>query len=380
MVVNYINSLCILPVMKKLKIKNMGINDMKFAIILLFLFVMNRCSLSAQTLYVDIHKGNDSASGAIASPLKSLQKAVAMAEGFSGEEPVTIKLAPGLYELTGRLDLQTKNNGNGIAKYTFEAAIMPDDSMWSPASMPVIQSLSGNNNQKYFDHCSGIFADRANVCIQGVKFIGNPNPAVEYYYPVEKDTTGLNSLEILQCYFIGDRYGAPIQGALYVQGPGLRIDHCIFYCCKNVTLGFQNLRGFSITHSIIYGAYEAAIWYGEYTKNLPEPPFEFRNNVVAHCRYFWAATPGRNHAYYHFDHSLICENDNYVGMQNGKGGVMPLPLKEKYSETGVRKVGKVKLVEVRTEGFPWNYLNLASDSDGKDIGAGIFKKQKPGHH
>jgi len=349
---------------------------MKTSLTLLLVLFGLSGRLSAQTLYVDGQKGSDSARGIISAPLKSLQKAVEIAKDFSGNEPVTIKLGPGLYELTDRLNIETRNIGNNATKYTLEAVIMPDDTAWKPWLMPIIQSVSFNNNKQYFDHCAGIMAERANVCIRGLKFTGNTNPAVAYYYPIEKDTTTLTNLEISQCYFIGDRYGSVIQGAAYVQGPGIHVDHCIFYGCKNAVLGFQNLGDFSVTHTIIYGAYECAIWYGEYFTKGSESPFNFSDNIVSHCRYFWAATKGHDHAYYQFKHSIISDNEHYVGMQDGHGGVIPLPAPETYTENDIRKTAKIKLVEVQTDGFPADYLNLAQGSDGFDLGAGLFKSPK----
>jgi hypothetical protein len=343
---------------------------------LLVIALFAGCCVVAQTIYVDAQKGSDGAKGTVNAPLASLQQAAALARQFSGNEPVTIKLGPGLYELHDQLKIETKNGGNDAAKYTLEATIMPDAKEWKPGLMPVIQSVSPNNDKQSFDHCAGILADRANVCIRGLKFVGNTNPAVEYYYPIEKDTTTLNNIEISQCYFIGDRYGAVIQGGAYVEGPGIHVDHCIFYGCKNAVLTFQNLEGFSLTHTIIYGAYECAVWYGEYSKSGPEKQFNFSNNVVSHCSYFWAGTRGHDHAYYQFHHSVICDNENYVGMQDGNGGVMPLPSKESYHENDIRKIGIIKLIEVHVDGFPQNYLNLAPDSAGKDIDAGIFKSLK----
>jgi hypothetical protein len=308
--------------------------------------------------------------------LRTIRKAVEIAEDFSGDEPVTIKLGPGLYLLDACLSLKTRNIGNDAAKYTIEAMVMPDDKDWKPWLMPVIQSISINNDKQYFDHCAGILADRANVCIRGLKFTGNANPAVEYYYPVEKDTTTLNSIEISQCYFVGDRYGAVVQGAAYVEGPGIHVDHCIFYGCKNAVLAFQNLSDFSMTHSIIYGAYECAVWYGEISHKGPEKPFTFSDNVVTHCRYFWAATQAHDHSYYQFNRSIICDNENYVGMQDGRGGVMPLTESETYKENNINKTGNIKLVEVKTDGFPIDYLNLAPGSDGTNLEAGLFKIAK----
>lgn len=257
------------------------------------------------------------------------------------------------------------------APYVLEAAIMPDDKDWKPWLMPVIESVSPNNDKKYFDHCAGIMAERANVSIRGLKFVGNANPAVEYYYPIIRDTLTLKNLDISQCYFIGDKYGSVMQGAIYAEGPGIHVDHCIFYGAKNAVLVFENISDFSITHTIIYGAYECAVWYGF---KEADQPFVFSDNIVSHCSYFWAGSKDLDHSSYMFSHSLICENDHYVGTQNGQGGVADLPVKIAYKETAVRKTGMVKLVEVKTEGFPQKYLNLTPDSEGQDIGAGIFKK------
>ncbi len=321
------------------------------------------CShIHAQTLYADAKKGGG-----------ELQKAVASANQYPNGTPVTIKIAPGLYTLSDILKIESVH-GN-TAPYVLEALVMPDDSNWTPASMPVIESISGNNDRNFFDHCAGIDVERANITIRGIKFVGNANPAVDYYYPVVRDSLLLNNLNISQCYFIGDRYGSVVQGAIYAEGPGIHVDHCIFHDCKNAVLVFEKIRDFSLTHSIIYGAYECAVWYGY---KDPDEPFVFSDNIVSHCNYFWASSKGLDHSSYRFYHSLICENEHYVGVQNGQGGVVSLDSNTTYAETNVRKSGSVKLVEVKTEGFPHNYLNLSADSDGTDIEAGIFMAVKSG--
>jgi hypothetical protein len=63
-------------------------------------------------------------------------------------------------------------------------------------------------------------------------------------------------------------------------------------------------------------------------------------------------------------------------MQDGRGGVVSLPEPAKYKENYVDKTAKIKLVEVQTDGFPINYLNLAPGSDGIDLNAGLFKIAK----
>jgi len=324
----------------------------------------------SQTFYVNAISGNDAANGSEANPLLTLQKAVVLAKQSASDKPVTIKIAPGLYVLNTQLKIESGKGRNDTSKYALEAIVMPDEAAWTPNHMPVIASISPDNTYKNFSHCAGVEVDRENVCIRGLKFVGNPNPAANYYYPIEKDTTLLKNLEISQCYFTGDKNGAPVQGAIYAEGQAIHVDHCIFYDCKNAVLAFEKVSDLSITHCIIYGAYEAAVWYGY---QEPDKPFIFSDNIVSHCNYFWASSKGLDHSVYAFNNSLICENEHYIGMQNGKGGVVDLAASESYKETRIRKSGKVLLTEVKTEGLPHNYLNLAPGSDGQDIQAGIFK-------
>jgi hypothetical protein len=315
-------------------------------------------------------KGNDENKGTSTLPLKSLEKAVFMAKNTSGHEALTIKIAPGLYMLSDKLTIESEAGGD-INQYTIEALVMPKDSIWTPYAMPVIGSVSPNNDKKYFDHSIGILVARANVKIRGLKFIGDANPSVYYYYPVSKDTVSLPNLNISDCYFIGDRYGSVVQGAIYAEGPGIHVDHCIFYGCKNAVLVFENVRDFSLTHSIIYGAYECAVWYGG---KEPDQPFLFSNNIISHCHFVWSAAKGLDHSGYVFNHSLISDNENYVGEQNGEGGVIPYATKPVFKENDIRHSGTVRLVEVKTDELPHNYLNLTPDSDGKDLSAGIDRR------
>jgi len=331
-------------------------------------------SLRAQTLYVDPLKGSDAAAGTAGAPLASLQKAVTLAKDFSGSRPINIKLSPGLYELTGPLKIETKNGGNEAATYTLEALVMPDDTAWKPRSTPVIQSVSADNINTYFTHCAGFDVLRNNVSFKGLKFLGNANPAVWYYYPIERDSAKLKNVEVSQCYFIGEKDSAPIQGAVYMEGgDGVHLDHCVFYGCKNAVLVFFSARNFSLTHSIIYGCYEAGVWYG--IKTEPDAAFDFNNNVFSHCNYFWASAKGGDHPLYRFNNSLISGNTNYLGIHND-GRLSPLQEKGTHTETGISKTGEVILVQNSAEVIPHDYLQLAPNSAGSDIDAGIFKLHK----
>jgi hypothetical protein len=130
----------------------------------------------------------------------------------------------------------------------------------------------------------------------------------------------------------------------------------------------KGIKDLSITNSIIYGAYESAVWFGD-----SNAPFVFKNNIVTHCNFFWVR-PNNIQPAYTFSNSLITENDNYMGYI--ANDLIPAS-KSNLTEKSIRKTGKVVLVEIKTErSQPHNYLNLAPGSAGNDLHAGIFKKEK----
>ena len=199
-----------------------------FSFLVMFLFIFTN-RLGAQTIFVDAIKGRDEAKGTIADPFASLEKAIALANGFSGNEPVTIRIFPGLYSLQHQLAIRTGKIAADTVKYTIEAVVMPDDPDWQPTSMPVIQSVSPDNSTTQFVHAVGFLVAKNNVSFRGLKFLGNANPSVRYYYPITREDETSKGLEISQCYFIGEKNSAPIQGAVWAHGAGTKIDHCIFY-------------------------------------------------------------------------------------------------------------------------------------------------------
>lgn len=188
--------------------------------------------------------------------------------------------------------------------------------------MPVIQSASAYNTHLYFNHCAGFGIKRSNVCIRGLKFVGNANPATPYYYPVERDSASLENLEVSQCYFIGEKNSSPVQGALYVQGAGIHVDHCIFYGCN----------------------------------------------------YLWFEVKAANLGSYKLNNSLISRNEHTLAGQDKNGGLIPFTGKETYQANGIRTSGEVLLIDVKMDGLPKDYLNLLPASAGYDLHAGIFKK------
>ncbi len=141
----------------------------------------------AQTLYVDPSKGHDEAEGTMTEPLASLQKAVARANQFAGDQPTTIKVAPGHYLLQAVLRIESPMGAT--APYVLEAAIMPDDKDWKPWLMPVIESVSPNNDKKYFDHCAGIMTGRELMSRSGAQIYRQCQPGGGVTrYPIVRDT------------------------------------------------------------------------------------------------------------------------------------------------------------------------------------------------
>lgn len=346
---------------------------MKKAYVLFIICLVFGGYTRGQILYIDAVKGNDGAGGGQTDPVASLEKAVLLARNFNAGEPVTFKIAPGLYILTRQLEIGSAKEPEDTGRYTFEAVVMPNDSGWKPSLMPVIQSISANNTYQHFRHCAGFEIKRNNVCIRGLKFVGNANPATAYYYPIERDSASLRDLEVSQCYFIGERNSSPVQGAMYVQGADIHVDHCVFYGCKNALLVFDSIKGLVVTHSIIYGAYEAAVWHGDRSKSFQDVPFTFENNIVYGCNYFWREVKPSNLSLYTFRNSLISGNGHILAEMDKNGGLIPFTGKETYKADGILTSGVVMLSDVKTEGLPKDYLNLLPASAGYDLHAGIFK-------
>ncbi len=330
------------------------------------LLVSSCTRTTAQTIYVDAVNGKDGASGSVNDPLSSLENAITTANGFTGNEAVTIKLAPGLYVLPHKQIIKTGRTADDTAKFTIEAISMPDDADWQPGKMPVIQSVAPVNSDFQFKHCVGLLVAKSNVSLKGLKFVGNASPGVAYYYPITRENENLNGLEVSQCYFIGEKSSTRLQSGMWTHGTGIHVDHCIFYGCRNAMVLIKNIKDFSLTYSIIDGAYESGIWFGG-----SDAPFIFSNNIVTHCNFVWVRPQGIQ-PHYTFSDSLFTENDGYMGYI--ANDLIPAD-KSNLTENGIRKTGHVTLIEIKTEPFqPHSYLNPVPGSDGADLHAGIFKK------
>ena len=342
-----------------------------FSSLLTIVLISGSTLIFGQTIYISSLKGQDSASGTINLPVKTLDEAVKRANKFSGNEAVTLILGPGLYTVTHKLIINTSTLSAAKATFTIEALTMPDDKSWKPADIPVIGSISPDNSTYEFPHCELFFIGQSNVTIKGVKFIGNPNNQVRNYYPIRRENKTLTGLNVSQCFFIGEANSAPIQSSFWASGSGIHVDHCIFHDSKIAFVLGNSVNDFSLTHSIIDGAYNTAIWYG-FAGTLPK--FLFKNNVITNC-YFVMVYPVENgQPNYTFSDSYISGNKNYLGnYPKAQDRFFAEPNKH-IKEVNIHKKEAVKFIAVEDDGIAKDNLNLTKTSPGNVTGAGIFIK------
>jgi hypothetical protein len=355
--------------MKTQFLKN-KMNHCMMALALLVILLSSPTMSYGQTLYVSVEKGNDHATGAKGGPLQTLDAAIAKANKFSGNEPVKIILGPGLYTVTHKLMINTAGR-LGKESFTIEALIMPDDKVWQPADLPVIVSITGNNSDYEFPHCEGLLIGQGNVTIRGLKFIGNPNNKVRNYYPIRRQDKTLTGLTVSQCYFIGEANSSPIQSSFWACGAGIHVDHCIFHNSKIAFVLGDGVNDFSLTHSIIDGAYNTAIWYG-FAKTTAK--FTFKNNVITNCYYVMVYPVEDGQPTYTFSNSYITGNANYLGNYPKAQDKFIAEVNQHIREVNIHKNGLIKFENVADDGITKDNLNLSATSAGKSTGAGIFSK------
>ena len=266
-------------------------------ILILSVLIFLAGNIQGQTIYVDVKNGNDDNLGTKELPVQSLFKAADIAN--SNEEGNTIiKLTPGFYVLTDKV-VFNNSKYNESERLVVEAEIMPDDSAWSPYSMPVITSVAGNSLNFGFDCCLGLNIEVNHATIRGLKFTGNSNPDVYYYYAIGRSNMDLKDLVVSQCMFVGDRDASPIQAAGLIHGDEINVDHCIFNNCKNTFVYYllskeitEKRINSKMTYCIVDGAYESAIWTVS-----PDEGFEFHNNIVIGSKNVWMHSNADNVSY-----------------------------------------------------------------------------------
>jgi len=339
--------------------------------LILIMFSLFCRNAFAQTLYVSAANGKNNALGDYKNPILTLDEAFEKSNLFKGDRPVTIVVAPGLYTIAHKLNIHTAAAIHKCEAYNITASKLPDQKGWQASDVPVIISISGDNSKDKFPHSEGLLIGQDNVSIIGLKFIGNPNVGASDYYPIRRADKSLNRLVVSQCYFIGESNSSPIQSAFWVSGPGIQVDHCIFHNCKIAFVLSDAVNDFSLTYSIIDGAYNTAMWYG-FAGTTPN--FRFENNVITNCYYVMVYPVEKGQPFFTFKNSFITNNQHFVGYYPKAQDSFIEEKNKNIKLVNVSTTGTINLVAVENDGITNNNLNISPKSAGEITSAGIFKK------
>lgn len=164
--------------------------------------------------YVNSNIGNNNNSGTQDSPLLTLDEAARRVNNSTGNGAITVLLSKGVYGIPKTADFNpvnwqfTKEN-----RLTIRAEVLPDDSNWGPADMPVLIStmpfleVKNDKNELTGAQNFGILIQKSHVTIQGLRVLGQPvheNPKTGILirnYPIAWEGKDLEDLRVTQCLF-----------------------------------------------------------------------------------------------------------------------------------------------------------------------------------
>lgn len=335
-------------------------------------------------IYLNPEFGHDMNAGTKQSPLKTLYEAAHRVNQANGKGAITIYLSEGIYGLNATVTFHPANWWfSATDRLTIRAEILPDDTEWNPAKMPVIISTMPLNFKPYgnedpFKGASyGIQIETSHVTIQGLRVLGTPvheRPAegfVRRNYPIVREGRNLDDLRITQCLFIGDRNAIPNHLAILASGQGVVVDHCVFYHVKDAVVFWFSDRPAEhceMHHNLVVGNYGAAVW----TWSAAED-FKYYNNVVVNANIFWVLNKDEQVSFNLFN-SLVLGYNEFVNKGGGPPdfGVKADAKKLKFGEDVIiKKEGTAEIEEDQTKR---NYLHLKPGTAGANLGAGLFTR------
>ena len=347
---------------------------LRFFLTVLAVAVLTTSAL-AETIYVDGRGGSDKNPGTKDEPVKTVGRVAEIVNSSMGQGPTTIKIAPGIYNLTESVMFSGTGQYTEKERLVIEAIELPDDPQWKPALMPVILSTEDPRKHGNLDGLTatyGIKIGVSHVTIRGLKFLGNPLLR-NWHNCISRIGDNLDDLLVTQCMFIGDKDVIDIYSAVLATGDGFVVDHCIFRNCHGCTVfwdGPQSItgKGCSMRYCIVDGAYIAGVW----TCRTAED-FEFHHNIITRSEYFWMRERIDNPRKYHVYDCVVTNNENYSGYGVEMGSTGLTGAEVTYEERNILKQGTVVLGKDKKAR---NYLHPAAGSLGSDLGAGLFSRQK----
>lgn len=330
-------------------------------------------SVIAETIHVDSRNGSDANSGTEKEPLRTLGKAAEMINRKTKQGPTTIKVAPGIYNLSKCVVFKSTRPYTEKDRLVIEAAILPDDLQWKPTLMPVVLSTEDPRKQGKLDGLTetlGLKIELSHVTIRGLRFLGNPS-ARNWHCCVSRIGDDLDDLVVTQCMFIGDRDALDIYCAVLATGDRFVVDHNIFYNCHSGAVfwdGPQGIpgKGNTVRYCIVNGAYIAGVWTCQTAED-----FEFGHNIVTRSEYFWMRKRITNPKKYRLHDCIVSNNKNYSGYGIVSGPTGRTGPEVTYNEKNVIKEGQVVLVKDKRAK---NYLHVVEGTFGSGLGAGLFRQ------
>jgi len=351
------------------------ITSMIKKIFILLLMVVPSVTSIAQQIHVNVKTGDDTNTGTLAQPLKTLAEAAHRVNAETNAIPATVFIAEGVYPLNETV-LFNNNKFTLQNRLIIRAEVLPDDADWTPQRMPVITSvIPGVAVPKDGEQAIGLQIEVNHASIEGLRFTGSP--AYYYidgkqnrrYYPVWRGGKTLDDLLVSQCVFIGDPDIMPIRVAVIANGHGLVVDHCVFYNCQNSIVFWAAEGGTSYHNAMRYCLVYSGNYSGVWTTDNTGDDFDFHNNIIANGRSAWVTDKGTRH--YKASNSIFA-NNNYV-MRYGND----TNIADAEAGNDLLKTTDVKLsgnIEIEKDQGKNNYLQLKTGSLGFDLHAGLFKK------
>ncbi|MFC1676449.1 right-handed parallel beta-helix repeat-containing protein [Planctomycetota bacterium] len=326
-------------------------------------------SLIGETLFVDSRNGNDANPGSKGRPLSTIGRAAALVNNSSEKGPTTIKIAPGIYNLTQTVIFENERAYTEKNRLTIETTILPNDPNWKPALMPIILSTEDPGKSNELTETYSLKIKVSHVTIRGLKFLGNPL-SNNWHACVERVGQGLDDLLITQCMFVGDKDSFNIYCAAIATGNRFIVDHCIFRNCHASTVYWDGLeaiggKGCAMRYCIVDGGLISGVWTCQTDKD-----FEFHHNIITRTQYFWMRKSGDQQTYRLRD-SIVASNKYYSGYGNAGGPTGQTGAEVTFEENNIIKTGQLNLVKNKRAR---NYMHPVPGTLGSDLGAGLFKK------
>jgi hypothetical protein len=360
----------------------------KITVYLVALFTISAFQGNGQIIdniiYVNPNIGTNTNKGTKENPLRSLSEAAKRVSAAEGEGAITVFLSAGVYGMSETADFNAKNwKFSKTKRLTIRAEILPDDTNWSPAEMPIMIStmpfsvekndkgeLTGGQN-------FGIMIQNSHATIQGLRILGEPvheNPSkgvLVRNYPIMWEGKDLEDFRVTQCLFLGNKYALPNHLGILANGKEQEIDHCVFYGVKDaVVLWNSPATNSSMHHNLVIDSYGGIVWTWSAT-----PDFKFYNNVISNSNVLWMLNKDEKDSF-SIQNSVIVGYNSFVNKGGGPQGFGEKASDEKLKlgkDVILKKEGKLEVIEDQTSKY---FLHIKAGTLGSDLGAGLFMNSK----